>query len=353
MKQIKNKGLWASLLIVVFVSILPIASYLKMAIIALLLVALLFFRRSVFYYIQANKRVTSSDPKDWDQAWVLYRKAIKAGLQKQFVINAASMFLQQGDAQEGKAIIETYLATANGRNADLDAIAKTMVSMTYWMGKDLPKALKTVEEVYKTGYRDKNLFVNYSTYALENGDIQLAKRLLDESKELEKSSPGLRDNRGWLYLLEGAWEKADTLYTELVPRNPRFPEPYVHFAQVKLHYGLAKEAIDLLAEALKARFTNTCAMHPQTIEAMLARLKNPATRRLAAMEIDQDTANVARGNLPKALSLKFETENAEVLSGFSERPIPTKPSPEKEEERLPNTDLTEEDLVYIKTHNLE
>lgn len=355
MKRNMNWGLWMSLLVTVIVFTLKIPTYSKILLLGLFIAGMLYLKRSIFYYVKANRKITSENEQEWDQAWPLYRKAIKAGLQKSFVITSASMFLQRGDALEGKAILEQYLATSKGKDSNLDNIAKTMVSMAYWMDGDLQKAIRTVEEVYESGYRDKNLFINYTTYALENGDLQKAEALIDESGEMENTSPGIKDNRGWLHIVQGEWDLAEALFSSLIEKNPRFPEPYVHYAQVHIHYGEVQAAIDLLKRALKARFSNTSGMKQEQIQQLLSRLETPETRLRTAKEIDADPVNVASGRVPKPLQGSFTSQDAETLQGFAARPKKprVKQAVEKSEERLPNTDLTEEDLEYIRKHNLE
>ncbi|NBK24890.1 MAG: tetratricopeptide repeat protein [Spirochaetia bacterium] len=355
MKRNKNLGLWLTLLIVVIIFTLPIPTYSKYLLVALLLGGLLYWKRALILYIRANRKITSTNSKDWELAWPLYRKAMRSGLLPTFRVTAASMFLQRGDAQEGKQIIEEYLSSTKGRDETLDKVAKTMVSMAYWMEGDLDKALQTVEEVYQSGYRDKNLFINYTTYALEQGDLAKAEELLEESGNLENTSPGIRDNRGWIHLIKGEWVEARELYRELVERKPRFPEPYVHYAQVKLHYGLVGEAMELLESALGARYSNTSGMKMETIEKMLSLLKDPDTRRKTAVEIDKDCASVASGKLPAPLSGEFEREEALTLEGFASLPKKQEKQARKlqESERLPNTELTEEDLEYLRKHGLE
>ncbi|WP_320121506.1 pilus assembly protein PilF [uncultured Sphaerochaeta sp.] len=360
MNRKKNLGLWITLLIVVLISVIDIPTYSKFLLIALFLGSLLYYRRSVIFYIRANSKITSKKEADWQYAWPLYRKAIKAGLQKPFVITAASMFLQRGDAEEGKQIIEGYFASEKGRNENLDNVAKTMVSMAYWMDGDLDKAIECVREVHESGYQDKNLFINYTTYALAAGDLEKAEELLEEAGHLEESSPGIRDSRGWLYLLRGNWEEADTLFKELVEKGPRFPEPYVHHAQVKIHFGQVGDAIELLKKALDARYANTSGFSKEIIQDMIDGLENPETRRKRAMEIENDTASVALGKSPASIDQDFPPEEGYILEGFAKpkkqkksAPKQQKKSPIESDDRTPNTDLTEEDLEYIRKHNLE
>lgn len=272
------------------------------------------------------------------------------------------MFLQRGDSEEGKQIIEDYFTAEKGRNENLDNVAKTMVSMAYWMDGDLEKAIECVKEVHESGYQDKNLFINYTTYALAAGDLEKAEELLDEAGQLEHSSPGgIRDSRGWLYLLRGNWEEADILFKDLIEKGPRFPEPYVHHAQVKIHFGQVGDAIELLKKALDARYANTSGFSKEIIQGMIDGLENPETRRKSAMEIDRDTISVAVGkktciNRPSIPP----PEDEYILDGFA-KPKKQKKAAAKQQkkmldetdERTPNTDLTEEDLEYIRKHNLE
>ncbi|MDD4450623.1 MAG: pilus assembly protein PilF, partial [Sphaerochaeta sp.] len=104
-----------SLLVTVIVFTLKIPTYSKILLLGLFIAGMLYLKRSIFYYVKANRKITSENEQEWDQAWPLYRKAIKAGLQKSFVITSASMFLQRGDALEGQAILEQYLATSKGQ----------------------------------------------------------------------------------------------------------------------------------------------------------------------------------------------------------------------------------------------
>ncbi len=357
MKRNMNWGLWMSLLVTVVVFTLKIPTYSKLLLLSLYILGILYLKRSVFYYVKANRKITSEQEQEWDQAWPLYRKAIKAGLQKSFVITAASMFLQRGDAAEGKAILESYLATTSGKDSNLDNIARTMVSMAYWMDGDLQKAIHTVEQIYESGYRDKNLFINYTTYTLENGDTKKAKALIDESGEMENTSPGIKDNRGWLYILQDKWAQADALFSALVQKSPRFPEPYVHYAQVLIHYGEVQAAIDMLKQALKSRFSNTSGMKQEHIQRLVDMLEDPATRYKTAKEIDGDPLNVASGRLPAPLAGTYGPTSDPTLQGFAVRPIQTldqkKAEQTEEDERLPNTDLTDEDLRYLEKHNLD
>ncbi|MDD4648151.1 MAG: pilus assembly protein PilF, partial [Sphaerochaeta sp.] len=84
------------------------------------------------------------------------------------------------------------------------------------------------------------------------------------------------------------------------------------------------------------------------------------TRRKHAMEIEKDTASVALGKKPASIDQSFPPEEGYILEGFAKPKKQKKSAPKQQkklpiesDERTPNTDLTEEDLEYIRKHNLE
>ncbi len=355
MNKKKNMGLWLSILVILGITVLPTTALVK-GIIALILVGgFIFWKRSIFFYILGNRHLVKKDTAEWHKAWPLYQKALHSGLIPAYRITIASMYIQRNDASIGKAIIEEYLAKKKKHeDIALTNIAKTMVSMVYWMEGDLDKAVQTVKEVYDSGYRDKNLFINYGTYALEQGDIETARTLVAEGSQYEKESPGIHDNHGWLCLLEGRWSEANELYDILISRGPAFPEPYLHAAQVRVHYGKVGEAIELLDKALLARYSNTTSIDKEVVRALKERLEDPRTRRAAALEIDRNTALVAQGKMPAPLTEQFEKETSLVLSGFAKEKVKPKTKQQVKKEKLeeedytPNTELTEADLEYAR-----
>lgn len=352
MHKKKNLGLWLSLLIILSIIAVPIPALTKVLALALLVGGVVFWKRSILFYIQANRHLIKKETAVWEKAWPLYQKAIKSGLQPAYRITAASMYIQRGDAKVGKQIIEEYLADQNKKeDKALVNIAKTMVSMVYWLEGDLDRAFVTVKEVFDSGYRDKNLFINFGTYALEKGDLSMARILIKEGSHFEKESPGIHDNRGWLELLEGRWDEANQTYTNLTSKGPAFPEPYLHAAQVKVHYGKVGEALALLDRAIASRFSNTTSIQRQSVIELKQRLENPRTRRVAALEIDQNTALVASGKLPLELANTYAEETALELTGFASEPKKPKAARKQEEDDYtPNTELTEADLEYARKH---
>ncbi|HPX28852.1 MAG TPA: pilus assembly protein PilF [Sphaerochaeta sp.] len=345
--KIRNLGLYISIGVTVLIVALPISKNAKLIILFGAFAGFLFYRRGIMYYSNANKKLQSGA---LDEAWVLYRKALKAGVAPNLRVSIASMFIQRGDVDEGKSILESYNNLTKGRTKELDAVVKILLSMVHWIEGDTKTALQTVREVYEAGFRDSGLLINYTTFALMDRKWKEAEKLLDEAEERGMTSPGLVDNRAWLAISKNEWVEAELILTDLISRGPRFAEPYLHLAQVKIHWGLVGEAIDLLAEGLKKQFVNTSGVKAEYIQDLHDRLSDPQTRRKTATEIDQDRLAVAAGQEIKPIDQTFEPEEGLTLTGFAKRPAGRPKLKTKPEEEGPNLELTAEDLAYIEAN---
>lgn len=331
--------------------LLKIPGIIKAILLGVFIAGMLFMRRGAFLYIKANRKITSKNPEDWKDAWPLYRKALKAGLKQAEQITVASIFLQRGDREAGTAIIDEYLGQTKKRNAELDAIAKMLLSMAHWMVGEIDEAIAIVSECYEQGQRDRNIYINYSTYLLGANRPEEAKVFIEEALANGFSSPGIEDNLGWYNLLFGNWVEAEEVLVALVEREPKFAEPYIHLAIVHLYYGEVAAALTLFEQALACNFTNVSMIKEAWIQTLYDRLKDPATRTLTAKEILADRPNVARGELPEPLGQSFPATDDDTLTGFAERPVireQKKKASAVRMEREPNTDLTEEDLRFIE-----
>lgn len=343
----KNLGLYISIAGTILIVALPISRTAKLIILFGAFAGFLFYRRGIMYFGKANKKLQSGA---LDEAWVLYRKALKAGIAPNARIGIASMFIQRGDVNEGKSILESYKSLAKGQTKELDAVVSILESMVHWIEGDTKTALQTIRAIYESGVRDSNLFVNYTTFALMERKWKEAEKLLDEADERGMNSPGLIDNRAWLAISKNEWVEAELILTDLIAKGPRFAEPYLHLAQVKIHWGLVGEAIDLLAEGLKKPFVNTSGVKAEYLLDLHDRLSDPQTRRKTATEIDQDRLAVASGQEVKAIDRAFEPEEGLTLSGFAKRPAGRKKQKAEPEEQGPNLELTAEDLAYIEAN---
>jgi len=364
-----NKGALVALLFIVLIVgelFLPIPWWAK-AVIALALVAVfLYLRRGYLYFYRAAVLLQKENsPKVWN----LMKKALKAKIDDERKVLICSAFIQQGDAQFGIETLEHLIETCKDKSRRATAIVT--LSMGYWRIGQLDEAIKLLQNLKDTGYNDENLEINLETYLLEKGDLKEAKKLINQWRKNGTESNGLLDNRGWYYIQTGSWEKASEVFDELInERQAKFPEAYVHGAQVSIHQGKIDDALDRLGWALSKRFTKTCSMTKEYIQALINGLENHSTRDAFAKAIDNHAREVALGLefLGFELSsLEFSSQLSSIQTESPIQPIKTdafentKPYEncfsescnEEDDDREPNTDLTDEDLYYENDEETE
>ena len=163
------------------------------------------------------------------------------------------------------------------------------------------------------------------------------------------------DNRGWYDIRVGHWQKAKELYDELInDRNAKFPEAYLHGAQVSIHYGDIEEAIDRLGWSLSKTFSKTCMLSKDYISKLLLGLENPATRQAFAKAMDDSIDEVSCGRTFEGFdkAVEFDADSAEVITPKEKKAV-SKAEPEEtlntdvdDDDREPNTDLDDDDVAY-------
>ncbi len=352
----------------VIVMLLKIDLWIRAAIDVALLLLFIFLRRGYMYFYRGAVNFKSGKV---EKVWPNMEKALKAGVDFERRTMIGSAFVQQGDAKRGVEILEAVMASPKAGN--FRNTATITCSMGYWRLGEQEKAIEVLEDLRATGYRDDNLSINLETYLLERGELKRAKALITESRKDNTENNGLLDNRGWYYIQVGNWAKAKEVYDELIDdRNAKFPEAYLHGAQVSVHDGDISQAIDRLGWGTSKRFSGTCLTRKDYIEHLLLGLENPATRDEFAKAMD--AAAVAVSNSKEfegfAMAKDFEDgsegvikpkekpeysattskttssnkdDDLEISESDSNKDINTDVD---DDDREPNTDLNEEDYEF-------
>ncbi len=376
----QNLGLWIAILVVVLVLILPISPWCRVLILVVLAAGFAYYRRGLIYFLMGNRKMVGNKKKNIaptpEKAWPYYRKAVESNLHPSYVAVVGSTFIQQGDVEYGMLCLDKVISKVPG--TELANSAKVAKSMGYWRMNRLEDAIAILDEVHESGYTDKNLYINLGTYLMEAGDFRRAKKILDEARKLGPESPGITDNRGWYDIATGEWNGARKLYKELVEdRTPKFPEAYMHAAQVQIHFGDIESAIDLLERAIGQRFVLTAGAQASVLQEMLERLQDPATRASAVAAIDASAVAVAAGQAPnwgsrpKAapvvaivaasedeeidddLGMGTTDEVVEVVDDDFDDDDDFEVTVDEDDDREPNTDLDDEDLIRFQVEDDE
>ena len=357
---------FAAVMIGVF--FLNLTIWLKIAIDVLLILLFLFVRRGYIYFYRGALAMNKGPQ---EKIWTNFEKALGAGVDTERKVMIGSAFVQRGDAARGVEILEKVIA--NPRAKDFANTATITCSMGYWRLGDMDKAIAVLEELLGTGYRDDNLSVNLESYLLERKDLEGAKKAIETGRPEKTETNGLMDNRGWFYIQSGEWDKAKEVYDELIDdRNAKFPEAYLHGAQVSIHEDNIEQAIDRLSWGIGKKFYGTCMFTKEYMEKILLGLQNPKTREAFAKAMEENHVEVSIGKPFAALDTVEEfDENAADVIRPKEKPSYSRTAPSiaskiasgadkaeenaaadaeegidtdvDDDEREPNTDLDDED----------
>ncbi len=349
----------------VIVMLLKIDLWIRAVIDVALVLLFVFLRRGYLYFYRGAVNFKSGKV---DKVWPNMEKALKAGVDFDRRTMIGSAFIQQGDAKRGVEILEAVMS--NPKAGSFRNTAAITCSMGYWRIGEQDKAIEVLENLRETGYRDDNLSINLETYLLAKGELKRVKTLIAEGRKGNTENNGLLDNRGWYYIQMGNWAKAKEVYDELIDdRNAKFPEAYLHGAQVSVHDGDIAQAIDRLGWGTSKRFSGTCLTRKDYLEHLLLGLENPETRDAFAKAMDASAVAVSNSKEFEgyALARAFEdgaegvikpqekpqvsTTTTKTVSSNSDDDLEISSSDSKEtintdvddDDREPNTDLDDED----------
>ena len=348
------------------VFLLKINIWVKVGIDVLLILLFLYIRRGYIFFYRGAVAINKGPA---EKIWPNFEKALKAGVDTERQLMIGSAFVQRGDAARGLEILEKIIA--NPKAGESAKTATVTCSMGYWRLGDMDKAISVLEDLSDAGYRDDNLSVNLESYLLEKKDLKGAKKAIDKGRPEKTETNGLMDNRGWYYIQKGEWDKAKEVYDELIDdRNAKFPEAYLHGAQVSIHENDIEQAIDRLGWGVGKKFFGTCMFTKEYLEKLLLGLQNPKTREAFAKAMEENHVDISIGKQFAALDTVEEfDENTSGVIRPKEKPSYSRTAPaiaskeaEAEEnaaaaedesidtdvdddEREPNTDLDDDDAA--------
>ncbi|MBO4394218.1 MAG: hypothetical protein J5800_07740 [Spirochaetales bacterium] len=212
--------------------------------------------------------------KGSDKAYFYFAKALyfKIGREQRILIGTA--FMMHGEVDKGILVLEKASKGMIAQN--LYYLAQGNIALGRWKQGNLSEAISILEKLKERGCDETNMYLNLSTIYLQNGDLDKAAEILDHCRRTKKTGDGFTDNEGHLAILEGDWEKASKIYKKLLEkREPKFPEAYVHAAQVSIHEKDINKARGLLETALEKPFVFTSLYSKDYIRNLIEELGEP------------------------------------------------------------------------------
>lgn len=354
-KEKKRKAfstLIISLLVIgiIFITYSGVQKWIGIGFFTVALILLVLNSLGTFYYSKASRLLNGENPPVKDSL-PIFEKAVKLGIETKGEVVVGTLFVQYGDMEKGKAILEGCLDSQDNKVVQS---AKISLSMYYWIKNDLDKALSTAEEVYNTGFRDRNLYINLSTYYLEKEKYKEFKKLVKESKDKNFYLPATQDLEAAYYIAQSDWARAGSLLKNLFETSkPTFIDPFLHKALVLLHYGEWDEAAKALRELKeKCQFTNASIYTESQIDILIAYLDEESTRWGLLEAINSDPTIFIRREMPTIKS------GVSMPSSFPSKPdfskletVSSKEDEEEEDDGDIDTSLTDDDEEWIKKHS--
>lgn len=316
-------------------------------------ILLIFASRGTVYFSKAVRAINSSEPGKKEKGVELMEKALKAGLSDENAVVAASVLLQNDNEEKAKEILEP-LSMSKERKVAGPALSS--LSMYYWLQRDYAKAIELCEKSKSIGYVSRNLCINLLTYYLAAGKTREFSELLDEMGTSGGSSPAIVDFVAVNAMFHGQWKQAGAYLEALCSEaRPNFPDAYVHFAQVYMHYGDVKNARRLFSEALDADFARYSVYTKETVKEMLNLLNDKQCCRPfieAANRDNKAILKIVNGTIPNFEKAETDEEIPDVLPGFPALPDFSEviSNEEEDDDREANTELTEADERWLKRH---
>lgn len=308
----------------------------------------LYWTRGNMYYgkaVKALKRSGQNKAKD-EEVKALFEKALKAGLPGQYTVIASSVLLAKGSNQVAADAL-TPLTESSDRK--IRAQAKTALSMHYWFLGDMEEAIRLSESaVEEDGAKDRNTYINLCCYYLRAGKAEKFRKTVNE---ISDNSPAFQHFKAVAYLMESKFREAGIMLEEMFSHaNPSYPDPYINYALVYLHYGRLKKAEELAATALQASSIMDLAVYQRDFtEGFHSGLSDPYRRIPMMNAVGKNLKQVMIGKLPEveAADEPFDGDvapDAPELPSFSEEKIGKKRTEDV------STDLTSSDEEWIRTH---
>lgn len=273
----KNPTLLALVVAIIGIMILPITQTSKIVLIFVAFGVVLFIKRG-YILVALGSRALNNRSGNQEKAWHYYTQAWKAGLPANYTIMLGNLFVQRGDASVALEIYDSVIDREQKKrqpNQETVVSARISRTMALWALGKRSEAIEDLRALYNEGRRDKTLLINYGTYLLDEDLLDEAGDLFENNEEHLSESPGMTDNYGHYLFKTGAFLEAKQEFDKLLSdHSPKFPEAYVHAAQVFIALGKFHGAYALLEQALEKEFFQTATVSKESIGQMMVDLKH-------------------------------------------------------------------------------
>lgn len=205
------------------------------------------FRANILMLIGTRKY--ADDPQ---KAIKIMRTAYKTGkMRPTFQLYFAYILLRNGELDEAETIINKAIVIGKHSLGEPEIKASEFNrALITWKRGDLSSAIVELEELYDDGYHTSALYGSLSCFYLINKEFDKAVELAREGIEYSDTDLISRDNLGQAYIGLGMLDEAEEVYDLLLPKDPKFMEPYFNYATIMEKRGNLAKAKEYYETAL-------------------------------------------------------------------------------------------------------
>lgn len=219
----------------------------------------------ILHMLSGNKLYKKGE---YGKACEKYKKAFKTKrLSPDMEIYCGYILLKEGDY---KMCEEIFARVEKRKLSERQKLSfETNKALLEWKSGRLDKAIEMLGGVWQ---QEKSITVAGTLGALmliaarENGDYRKALEFCEETNEMFTYEKTIMANLGEAYYCTGDNESALRVFGELMDCGTTSPAPLYYYALAFLKAGQRDEAIDMLRQALRRRFSHLATIDRKTVK---------------------------------------------------------------------------------------
>jgi len=256
-KSLKNRIWGWAMLLIAAVILFSIAAPLKFIILGIWGVFLLYY---LYPEILGFIALISHNYRGKETYLKFMSPAYRSGrLNPKWAATYSYILLKEGSLDDAAAVLAYAEERAEERKPWRNGQLKYKHIHSYralilWKQGKLDEAVELLQELLSDDYRTTTLYANLGWFLIKQGRLDDAMTLNLEALEYDRSD-AILDNIGLNYLKLGNLEKCRAIYTELIKREPKFPDAWFNYGQLLKLDGREEEAADMFQKARNCVFS--------------------------------------------------------------------------------------------------
>jgi Flp pilus assembly protein TadD len=267
------KALWKPLLIllilfIVIYTLFRVHVLLGVGVILLLIGLALYTSRSNIYAFRGNRAFMN---KETEQALQWYQKATRCKpCPDKHKIAYGYLLMRSGERSQAEEVFSKLLQQSSNRETLMQA--KCNLATCYWLQGKKDEAVALLEEVFEQ-YKNTLVYGNLGFLKILHGDLNEALAINQEAYSYNSDDITIMDNLALNYYLLDEIDKAHEIYQKLIPKSPRYAEPYYYYALTLNDRGEHEAAVEQINQALEKDISFLSPLTREELEQEAARLK--------------------------------------------------------------------------------